>query len=164
MFTNQNLEDLQYILDLKNDESSLSLSDIGSNALNVYKKRMTFFKPYEDPKDFLAEFLAIIRYPLAFSLGAVVAAFNTAVSTCYLVGLTIASVGALLFLEDRDEIFNEMGKALNETGMYLVLTASSLLLAVLSIPNNVASFVFRALATAFPSLAKEYDGQEFLPV
>ncbi|USQ15039.1 hypothetical protein J2N86_07025 [Legionella lytica] len=160
MFINvEDWEDLDYIFDLSDECKERSyLSDISERGFEVYKQRMNFFKPFEDRPDFFHDLFTILRCPLAFSIGSVIAAYNTLIGAVALVGDLLITMASILFMSEEavDTALENTGKALAYTGTMLLGTAAGLLLAVLSIPYNTVSLATRMSSTVIPPLSNLY--------
>lgn len=159
MFNAQDWEDLNYIFDLKDAEADENyITGVSERGFEVYKRRMNFFKPFDDRHDFARDLYTIIRCPFAFAMGSAISAFNTIVGACFVSGNLILTMGALIFMDDESlhSVLSDTAQSLVYTGTMLLGTAAHLLLALISIPYNTASLVSRIAATLIPPLGELY--------
>ncbi|MFJ1267312.1 hypothetical protein ACD661_01935 [Legionella lytica] len=159
MFNAEDWKDLNYIFDLSDEENDRNyVSGVSERGFEVYTRRMNFFKPFEDSPDFFRDLFTILRCPLAFSIGSVIAAYNTLIGAIALAGDLLITMGSLIFMSDEavDTALASTGESLAYAGTMLLGTAMGLLLAVLSIPYNTLSFATRASSMIIPPLANLY--------
>ncbi|KTC88780.1 hypothetical protein OQJ15_06365 [Fluoribacter dumoffii] len=131
------------------DDPNHSLSGEYKRIKQVYKRRPSFFDPYQNGKQWIGGAIAPIVYPLEFaSLGliGIVAGVGSLIAT---LGCGLAGIGAVIsgYASVQDKAFRNASQFLYYAGYSLVNAAAGLLLALLSIPCSLIVLGTRSLAT-----------------
>jgi hypothetical protein len=149
------IREIKYIFD-QDDEGPVS------RAIDLYKKRPSFFTPYKKVSHFVGELIAPAIYPVA----------GTVISACSLIaaiGSALCFSGSLLmvgvsYLCGQQALYDDSlliaGYALNFFGVCLVASAVAMVFGVLSGPHSLLSLITRPTATIISAATGCHDGNE----
>lgn len=123
--------------------------EIIKRGVTTYKNRPGFFTPYRNIYEFAGELIAPVFYPLHGTLLAGATAIAAVISGALYIGASLVALGASLFHapEFKNNTCKLAGFSLYCTGWFLIISAASALLALISIPHSLASLVTRSVST-----------------
>ncbi|KTD11777.1 hypothetical protein Lgra_1235 [Legionella gratiana] len=151
------LDDLSYVLDSSNDlPEDICFSGELRRYVETYKKRPSFFKPYQNAKEFAGGILAPMIYPLGLTTLGTMGALAVAIAPAICVGSLLFALGTAAFgaSELSENALEVAALSLYVTAYALVLSTASFLLAILSIPCSLVSLGTRTLATVGSEISK----------
>ncbi|CAM3154259.1 Uncharacterised protein [Legionella steigerwaltii] len=136
-------EEVYYIFDGR------TVSEITDRAIKTYRSRPGFFTPYKNLYEFGGELIAPGVYPFAGLVLAGFSAFAFFASAAVCLATYLVAAGAFVFNapELRDDALEFAGSVLYFTGVALLTSAVSALLALISFPHSVLSIVTRSMST-----------------
>lgn len=141
------LDEISYVLNDRDDPNHL-LSGEAKRFIEIYKKRPGFFMPYQEGKEFVGGLIAPVIYPLGFAALGLVGIIAGVVLPFAALGSWFVGIGAgvLGYTPLHNDALTAASQFLSFTGYVLANAASSLLLAVLSIPCSLITLATRSLA------------------